>query len=549
MRAVVYARYSSDLQRATSIEDQIRVCHERIMLEGWTFLHAYQDRAMSGTSLLRPGYQRLLEDARRGTFDIVFAEALDRLARDLEHVAHLYKQLSFHGIKLITLSEGLISELHIGLSGTMAALYVKQLAEKTHRGLRGRVELGRSGGGNSYGYDVSRHTSGAGEAETGLRDINSKEAEIVRRIFLAYGKGDAPRSIAKALNREGIRGPSGGTWGPSTVNGNASRGTGILNNELYIGKLVWNRLKYMKNPNTGKRQSRLNPREVWIIKEIPELRIVSQEVWEIVKARQATMANAGRSDRDRKRANFWELQRPRYLLSGLLKCGVCGSSYTKHSANRFACAGARDRATCSNHLTIRGDSLEHTILVGLKSRLMEPKLFEEFAREFILEINRQRTEASTSKVQMRSDLADIDRQISRLVDAIIGGADAIAINSRLKELEADKKRLLSALKEAPEDRPVLHPNIAALYRARVEMLGAALHDLDHGREAFDMIRSLISEVRLVPAHGELTIELKGELAGILALAGGSGEPLALSDRALQIKVVAGAGFEPTTFRL
>jgi site-specific DNA recombinase len=258
MRAVIYARYSTDLQAATSIEDQFRVCRERIKREGWTYAHAYHDRAMSGTSHLRPGYQKLLEDARAGVFDIVVAEALDRLSRDQEHVAHLYKHLTFAGVRLVTLSEGVISELHVGLSGTMGALYVKQLAERTHRGLRGRVEAGRSGGGNSYGYDVVSRTGADREPVGGIRAINPQQAEIVCRILQAYAHGEAPRSIAKMLNLEGLPGPSGGTWGPSTINGNASRGTGILNNELYVGKFVWNRLKYLKNPNTGKRQSRLN---------------------------------------------------------------------------------------------------------------------------------------------------------------------------------------------------------------------------------------------------------------------------------------------------
>jgi hypothetical protein len=135
--------------------------------------------------------------------------------------------LSFLGIRLITVSEGTISELHVGLSGTMGALYVKQLAEKTHRGMRGRVENGRSGGGNSYGYDVVRKPGTGGELELGLRSVNSCEVEIVRGILRAYAAGESPRSIAKALNRKGIPGPSGGTWGPSTINGNATRGTGI----------------------------------------------------------------------------------------------------------------------------------------------------------------------------------------------------------------------------------------------------------------------------------------------------------------------------------
>ena len=521
MRAVIYARYSTDLQTASSIDDQMRVCRERIVREGWTYLHTYHDRAMSGTSHLRPGYQKLLEDARHGQFDIVVAEALDRLARDLEHVAHLYKQLSFCGIKLMTLSEGLISELHVGLSGTMAALYVKQLAEKTHRGLRGRVEAGRSGGGNSYGYDVVRHHGADSEQELGIRAINPEEASVVRRIFEAYRQGAAPRAIARTLNREGVRGPSGGPWGPSTINGNTRRGTGILNNELYVGRRVWNRLKYVKNPDTGKRQSRLNPSSLWITKELPELRIVPQELWDAVKARQAKMTRLTRTDQEPEKADFWNHRRPRHLLSGLMKCGVCGASYTKAGAHRFACTGSRDRATCSNSLTIRGDELERAILDGLKTRLMEPTLFDEFAREFMAEVNRQRSAMSAEKARTRSELENIDRQIKRLVDAIVDGADARAINVRLKELEAEKVRLSNALAAAADDKPLLHPNLAALYRTRVEDLGSALRDPGHGQEAFAIIRGLIEEVRLVPANGALAVELRGELAGILALAEGA----------------------------
>jgi len=128
----------------------------------------------------------------------------------------------------------------------------------------------------------------------------------------------------------------------------------------HIGRLVWNRLKYMKNPETGRRQSRLNPRELWIVSEVPQLRIVPQELWNKVKDQQAKMARATRPDR--KKSGFWNAQRPRSLLSGLLKCAACGASYTKSGVNRFACARARDRATCTNCMTVRGDQIEQAIL-------------------------------------------------------------------------------------------------------------------------------------------------------------------------------------------
>src|ERR1700757_2662159 len=186
MRAVIYPRYSSDQQRDASIEDQIRVCERRIEQEGWTLLRSYVDRALSGASRLRPGYQKLLEDARNGAFDIVIAEALDRLSRDQEDVAALYKHLSFAGVRLLTLAEGEISELHVGLKGTMNALFLKDLAQKVRRGLEGRVRQGRSGGGLCYGYDVEPQLDAHGEPLHGGRLVNEAEATVVRRIFTEF---------------------------------------------------------------------------------------------------------------------------------------------------------------------------------------------------------------------------------------------------------------------------------------------------------------------------------------------------------------------------
>jgi DNA invertase Pin-like site-specific DNA recombinase len=123
--------------------------HGLLERQGWTLEHTYSDRAMSGASMLRPGYQRLLADARDGQFEVVVAEALDRLSRDQEDTAALYKRLRFANVALVTLAEGEITDLHVGLKGTMNALFLKDLADKTRRGLRGRVEAGKSGGGNA----------------------------------------------------------------------------------------------------------------------------------------------------------------------------------------------------------------------------------------------------------------------------------------------------------------------------------------------------------------------------------------------------------------
>ena len=266
--------------------------------------------------MIRPGIQELITDANSGRFQILLTEAMDRLSRDQEDIAGLFKRMSFAGVKIVTLSEGEINHLHIDLTGTMNTLYLRELANKTRRGLRGRIQLGKSGGGLCYGYDVVKQRDSHGEPVCGERSINDEQAQIVRRIFRDYADGKSPKAIALSLNAEGHRGPLSGAWSPSTINGNRERGTGILNNELYIGRLIWNRLRYIKDPSTGKRVSRLNPESEWVLQNVPDLRIIEQDLWDAVKARQSKTTWSQKS-----RGNgvhpLNALQRPTHLLTGL----------------------------------------------------------------------------------------------------------------------------------------------------------------------------------------------------------------------------------------
>ncbi len=111
----------------------------------------------------------------------------------------------------------------------------------------------------------------------------------------------------------------------STIHGNRQRASGILNNELYIGRLVWNRQRFVKDPETGKRVSRLNPESEWIVHDVPDLRIVDQDLWDRVKARQdVPTSQAVPQSKD----GFWDRPRPRYLFSSVMTCGVCGGGFT-----------------------------------------------------------------------------------------------------------------------------------------------------------------------------------------------------------------------------
>lgn len=134
MRVAIFARYSSDNQREASIADQLRICRLRAEQEGWQIVEEYTEHAISGASLLRPGILALMSDAGRGRFDVICAEAMDRLSRDQEDIAGFFKRMAFAGVKIVTLSEGEVTHLHVGLKGTMNALFLKDLADKTRRG-------------------------------------------------------------------------------------------------------------------------------------------------------------------------------------------------------------------------------------------------------------------------------------------------------------------------------------------------------------------------------------------------------------------------------
>src|SRR6266850_3072556 len=533
MRVAIYARYSSENQRDASIADQFRVCREFAQRQGWHIEREYSDHAISGATLMRPGFQAFMSAALRKEFDIVLAEALDRFSRDQEDTAGLFKRLTFAGVNIVTLAEGDITHLHIGFKGTMNALFLKDLAEKTRRGQRGRVENGKAGGGLCYGYRVVRALRGA-TVTTGEREIERAEAAVIERIFRDFAAGQSPKQIAKTLNRESVVGASRGKWSPSTINGSLKRGTGILNNELYIGRMVWNRLRYVKNPDTGKRVSRLNPSSEWITTDVPHLRIVPDELWSAAKERQTHTRHAIAATGKLGTAN-----RPRYLFSGLTKCGVCGAGFIIGSANRLMCFGARDQGTCSNRLTIRRDEVERRVLRALQDKLLRQDLFEEFCEEFTREMNRLRMEHRASLSSAERELERVRTGIRKVIDAIKDGFAGPELKAEMDELQARKESLLAQLAAADAPVPLLHPNLAVLYREKVATLASALGNTDSRSEAAEALRGLVDAIVLVPAGNELRIELKGNLAAMLSAAQNA-KRSPEGDLSLQIALVAGA---------
>ncbi|WP_244889285.1 recombinase family protein [Roseivivax marinus] len=549
------------MQSASSITDQVRLCRRVCEANDWTVVEVFTDEAMSGASHLRPGLQQMQQMATSGGFDVLVAEALDRLSRDQEHIAGLHKRMTFLGAEIVTKAEGLINEMHIGLGGTMNALFLKQLAAKTHRGLEGRVHDGKSAGGRSYGYRIDRQPLPDGTWTTGELAIDDSEKAVVQRIFESYSLGKSAREIAVELNTAGIPSPrsgkGSGQWSFSTISGNWKRGTGILNNELYVGRRVWNRQRFVKDPATGKRQARPNPPAAWIVEQVEDLRLIDDDLWESVKRRQSAIRTKMGDTAGGKVMGGNALgtaRRPTYLFSGMLKCGCCGASYTLMNKTKYGCSAARNKGTCDNRKLIHRERVETRILDGLKEKLLHPEMIEAFIAEYQREWNRLRSTEVSERATCEADLKSVTQKIASIVDAISEGMFHPSMKDKMDALEARKTDLTSRLSSLAECvAPVhLHPSLAQVYRQKVSDLTASLNDNLVRPEATEVLRSLLSEVRMIPDasadHGHV-IELYGELGAILGLAGGANDEPRRFTGGVSYSMVAGVGFEPTTFRL
>lgn len=499
-----------------SIEDQFRICREQAKREQWKIVGSYKDAVISGASMiLRSGIQALLQDAQAGQYDMVLVEALDRISRDQADVVTFYKHLKFASVPIFTLAEGEISELHVGLKGTMNALFLKDLAAKTRRGIRGRL---------CYGYKVVKQLDARGDPIWGDREINETEAIVVCNVSRNFAAGIAPRTIARPLNEEGVPGPDGKPWGDTTIRGHVKRGTGLVNNELNIGRLIWNRLRYIKDPSTGKRVSRLNPESEWIVKHVSELRMVDDKLWQSVRARQGEIAEkfvnlAEGVRKHHKKNKLNAAHRPRTLLSGLIFCGCCDGPYSLRGPQRYACSNHISKGTCDNSRSIRQDELETRVLAGLKDRLKAPEIVEDAMRAYTEETNRLNRDRRSNGDAWKAELLKVEKQIRGIIEAIKAGMFHTSMKGEMDTLEARKEELTALLAGAPVDAPHILPSASAIYAKKVSALTEALNQAEERQQASLTLRALIEKIVLTPSpeRGEILATLQGELGTILNL--------------------------------
>lgn len=541
MRTAIYARYSSELQDERSIDDQVALCRDAMARRfGGVEAGIYADYAISGAHMAnRPQINQLVADAKAGKFDAVLAEDLDRLSRDQEHIAAIHKQLAYHRVKIVTVADGEVNEMHIGLKGTMSALFLKNLALKIKRGTTARAKAGSNPGGRCYGYDTVHEIGPDGKAIKGKRKIREDHADVIRRIFRQYAANISPRAIAQGLNMDGIPGPKGGEWTASTINGNKARHYGILFNELYIGFQVYNRVHMVKHPDTGKRLSRPNPPDEWIVTEIPDLAIVDKGLWDKVQKRKADISELVSAPKKR---------RPKHPLSGLARCGECGGSFTVTNRTAMACSTRRERGTCSNAHRIKVEDLEKRVFEGLRDKLLTPEAIDAAITEYHAERAKLRKLARANLQTYTRKRTALRSQIDNMVNAIANSRDSSALVNKLNELEIDLADVERKLAEA-DDSPIIeiHPNALNDYKRAVTDLAATIRSAEepYKAEAINLIRSLIDHIEVHPTDNKhkTRVEVFGFLEAIKNLAGlPSGEASAHCT----VKMVAEEGLEPPT---
>ncbi|MCU6454325.1 recombinase family protein [Sphingomonas sp. A2-49] len=539
MRTVIYARFSSQLQNSRSIDDQIAVCRDRADREGWTIVDVYTDYAISGAAGIseaqRPGLAAMLARVEAGGVEQVLTESTDRIARHEGDSFAIRERLQFARARLFTLSDGEVTNLTGTIKGLMDAQFRKELGAKIKRGQRGTVAQGRSPAGIAYGYRTANRIDPNGRPVRGLRAIDEEQAEIVRRIFREYAAGISPRGIAQRLNADGIPGPRGGAWKATTIAADRTRGNGLIQNQLYIGRIIHNRTSKIVEPVTRSVRIRPNPPSDWIIEEVPSLRVIDDALWEAVQEGRGSYGTPQPQ----------QARRPKHMLSGLGVCGVCGSGWIVKGNGYWACGGRKEGNNCANERTVSTARYEDRVLHGLRAQMLDPDLVAIFVKEYHEARARGLREERQNRTRYERRLAEASGKVDRLVAAISAGAGEFAeVREALQQARAERDAAQEALLEM-EALPVvaLHPAVVTSYRREVEELHAMFADPEAKAEAVPKLRSMIDRIVLVPAaEGRgVDISVEGRLAAMLAIAGGNAAPKPITITMERVK-----GIEPSS---
>ena len=468
MRCACYARYSSDLQRETSIDDQIAGAREYANRHGWTVLddHIYSDAGISGASLDgRPGIHALLKAASTSPppFGLLLVDDTSRLARDTADAIRIVQQLTFAGVRIIFISQGLDTaseqaETLVAVHGVVDQLYIRELKHKIKRGLRGQLERGFHTGALTFGYrsvpvyDPSGRRDADGPVALGKRrEVVLEQAEVVRQIYQWYLDGISYPRIADRLNTTDVPTPRGTRWTKNLIQR-------ILTNERYCGKQIWGQTTQERRPGTNRRVVRQRPRDQWNVVDRPELRIVDDDLWHRVQDRRNAI---GRSLKiiPKGLARGRSTSYSKHLLVGLSRCQTCGKGFTivssGHGSPRYGCPNSWHNGldACDNRLTIRAKVADPVVLQRLQEALLEPTMLKRMTKAVTTDVRKALSTAPSDRKKLEKRRNDVDRKLANLVAAIEHGIALPKVHEQVAKRQAELRQIDEELEtlERPAD--------------------------------------------------------------------------------------------------
>lgn len=455
-RAATYARFSTDKQTETSIDDQRRACNEYAKQNGLQVVHEFADLAISGASFgNRPGVIQLQKAAFAGEIDVIVIADLTRLSRNSADLPKFLERMRFRGVRVIGVldrfdSDQRHSRMQAGLSGIMSDEYRAAVGERVHLALDTLAKNSKSTGGVAYGY-------------TSTRVKVPDQARIVKEIFRRIAGGETMKAVVSDLNARGVPSP-GSAWKRSS---NRRDGrwivaalNALLQNEIYMGRVIWNRSQWVKEPDTGIRKRRERPKSEWVIDERPELALVDRPTWDTVHKRM----------QDRKVGRLSPQARNRYPLSGLLECKICRGSFVMSGGGKnsrgYGRAGPRYYVCSTFH---HGGANACTNAIRVERELVEDMLVQPALDELL-------SEAAVNAAVIRIKHAMKDTPPVPVVDLT-------AIEAKIAKIRA---HVASGVLEAEDAEPVfvkLEAERAALVREAQRVVRGPLISGPWGVEA------------------------------------------------------------------
>ena len=521
LRCAVYSRFSSDRQSPVSIEDQIRKCREYASRQGWTVLegHIYADHAVTGTIAERTGLQRLVAAAEQKAraFDAILIDDTSRLTRKLADALNLYERLTFAGVRLVAVSQGVDSdssqaEILFGVHGLIDSVYSRELGLKTHRGMQGCALKALHTGGRVFGYRSLREPDGV------RLEIAESEASTVRRIFELYSGGYSLKRIAHLLNAEGVKSPQpqkgrvSRSWCVSSVRH-------VLRNRRYVGQIIWNTKRKVRVPGTGKRVYRHRPESEWVITAAPHLRIVADELFGAVERRFETTKKLWGVDGSGLARGQ---QKQVYLFSGLLQCGQCGGSVTlvggraNTSRSEYGCSlhSQRGDAVCKNDLRIQRKQLEESLLNGLQDKVLREEFIDYVICGLKEELKQKHEELESWKKTLQAEVERIELELKHLIEAIAAGNSSPTVMAAISEREARLREIRDqAIKPGPGSFQEKLDDLRDFAIARLNHLKELLTNPKAIHEARALLAEQVGKFTLerVEENGALSFKANGNI--------------------------------------